>query len=260
MPRPHLLPLVVMFLGAGGLLICLAGIVAIWLLAAQLNRTTDLVFAGIDKSLVAVEQRTAAAQRHAAEMTITAQEVAQTLRERAADRIGDRATELAAVRLDIEQKAERLEDGLQQADLWLEIAVQSIHSVDRSLDALQSLGAPFTGEMVAALLEKLTALRTRLGEASTAVAELRTQAAGPTLAERRQELVQFAARLLATLGEIDTHLAELTARLAEMQTSANNLQARTHTKIALAKYAILALLAWLGVGQVSLCLQARRNH
>jgi hypothetical protein len=261
MPRPHHLPLLVMLLGAVGILICLAGIAAVWLLGARLDRTTDLVFAGIGKSLVAVQERAVAAQQHAAQMTITAQDVAQALRERTADKIGDKAAEFAAVRFDIEQKAERLEDGLQQADLWLEIAVQSIHSVDRSLEALQSLGAPLTGELVAALLEKLTALRNRLGEASAVVADLRTNAAdlaaGPTLAERRQRLAQFAARLLVTLGEVDTHLAELTTRLADLETNADNLQARTHTKIALAKYALLALLAWLALGQVSLCEHAR---
>jgi hypothetical protein len=252
------LPLVVVLLSALGILVCSGGVVAVWLLASQLDRTTEYLFDGVDKSLVAVRDRTVTAQKHAEELRVTTQEIAQALRER----VEGKASEL--VRLDIQERAGRLGQGLQQLDSWLEIATQSIASVDQGLEVLGSLGAPCAGDSVKTLIEKLASLQKHLQTATEAVTEIRTRATdlaeGPSLAERKKKLAQYAARLLLTLGEVDSHLTDFDARVADMQTNAEGLRSQTLGRIAIATYGLMALLVWLAIGQVSLCVHGWRSY
>ena len=60
MSSRHYLPLVVVLLGTLEMLVCAGGVVAVWSLASRLSRTTEYVFDGGDKSLVAVPGDTTA--------------------------------------------------------------------------------------------------------------------------------------------------------------------------------------------------------
>jgi (p)ppGpp synthase/HD superfamily hydrolase len=260
MSPKNYLPLIVLLLSAAGILVCAWGFFAVWSFGSRLNRTTEFVFAGVDKSLVTVGDRVLQTQQHAHEWKITAEHLQQALRERT----GKKVAQLAESRLNIQEDGQRLGEGLQQADAWLEMSTAAVQNVGQSLEILQSLGAPAPGNFVEALLEKLNGLRTNVQNASKTVSEIRQRAAdlaaGPSQAELREQLAQFAARLLVTLGDVDSQLAGLAARFDALQTNAESLQSQTQQRIAIAKFALIALLIWLAVGQVSLCVRGWRSY
>lgn len=257
--RNHL-PLFVVLLSVLGILVCAGGVVAVWSLGSRLSRTTVFVFEGVDQSLTAAGDRVLLAQQLAQQWKFTAEDLQQALRERAQEK----TAELVQSRLNIQKSAERLGEGLQQADAWLGMSTAAIQGVGQSLEILRSLGAPAPGDLVETLLEQLNGLRNQVQDAAETVSEISRRAAdmaeGPSAVERQGQLVQFAARLSVTLGDVDSHLAELAERISGMQSLAEELQPRTQHKIAAVKFGLIALLIWLAIGQVSLCIHGWRNY
>ena len=254
------LALFVLSLGFLGVIACVAGVAAVWSVGSRLSRTNENVFDAVDKSLVAVRDRVLKTQRRVQELKITSEDIRESLKNWTRKAASERLTSRLAVR----EKAEKLELGLQQVDLWLEMSGASIQGVQQALELGSSMGAPVDSEFVDPLLEKFASIRSQLKQATETVDGIRMRTAeiadDATLEERIDQAVQLALRVLVTLGEIDSRLGESANKLSEVQTKGQYLKSKTHSFIVIAQIAAVLLIAWMAAGQASLCLHGWKDY
>jgi hypothetical protein len=255
----RILPLLGLLLGMLGVGVCLVAIIIVWSTGSRLTQANDKVFNRIDKTLSAVQGRVLRAQKRVQESKISTEDIEQRVRALA----GKKASEQLVVRLELEDKAERLLLGLEQADQWLELSEDWIQGVEQTLELGNSLGAPVDVELVQPVLEQLGALRRQLKQSTDNVGGIRQRinklAEGEGLDERIDELVRFAVRVVATLSELDSRLGESAEKLTGAQNKAQHLESKTNTFIVLAGVCALLLVAWMLAGQASLCRQGWRG-
>ena len=215
---------------------------------------------GFDKSLAAVKDRILGVQRRVQELKITTDDVVQGLRNWTQKATSERLVR----RLAVAEKAEQLAKGLQQADQWLEMSQVAIQGVQQALELGSSMGAPVDDALAEPLLERLASLRSQLQKASEMVAGIRSRAAaiaeGASLEERIHQAVQLALRVVATLGESDSRLGEFADKFSEARTKGQHLKSKTHACIFIAQMGVVLLIAWMAVGQASLCLHGWKNY
>lgn len=242
-----------LLVGIFGVVACATATVVVWSTGSRLRQTNEKVFDGIDNSLAVVRDRVLVAQRHVQESIITTENIRKNVRSWTREEAGERL----ASRMELEEKAEQVVQGLQQADLWVEMSETSIQSVQQVFEVGSSLGAPLDAASVDPLLEKLKALRSQIKESTETVDGIRERAAkvaeGEELEDGVNQVVQLARRLAATLGEMDVRLGQSAEQLAETQTKGRSLQATTRSYIVTAEVGAVLLIAWMAAGQVSLC-------
>ncbi len=249
----RLLPLLATVLGLLGTVVCVAAIAVVWFAGSRLSETNEIAFDRIDNALAAVGVRVGDAQTRVEESKITTEDIRQSVR----SWTGKEANERLASRLDVEEKAQRLVAGLQQADVWLEASGASMQRVQQALVMGSSLGAPVNAELVDPLLEQLGEVRGRLQQTTETVDGIRERVTKTTedngLEGRVDELAQLAVRVVATLGEVDSRLGESAVKVADAQTNAQQLGSKTHTYIVAMGICAVLLIAWMMAGQVALC-------
>ncbi|MBX3414715.1 MAG: hypothetical protein KF708_18650 [Pirellulales bacterium] len=239
--------------GLLGLAGCLAVVVAAWLVGARVNHIAGQAFGAVDETLVAVEQRVAQTRAQVKTLTLTAQGIEQGLKdwaqEQALARVGER--------FDVERQAERLEAGLDQVDAWLELAESSVQFVDRALEVGNALGMSLPRDTAGSLLDELARLRTQLGEMEKPVERIREGVSGivdeHTRRQRVEQIVQLAARVMATLGALDAGIDRLELRLTEFETATRQARAATTWWIHAASFGMTLLVGWMAAGQGALC-------
>ena len=245
--------------GVFGLVVCAAAIVVVWSMGSRLNQANEKVFDRIDTSLTAVRERILGAQQRVQESRITTDDIRQSLRNWTREETSERL----ATRLKVGEKAEQLELGLRQADQWLETSEASIQGVQQAFEIVSSLGAPVDAGFVDPLLERLAALRRQLKQSTETAAAIRENMAKAAESEapeqRITQVAQFAQRVVATFGEIDTHLGQLLDRLSDTQTRGQHLKSKTHFSIVTAELCAVLLIAWMAAGQVCLCRHGWKN-
>jgi flagellin-like hook-associated protein FlgL len=248
-----LFPLLALSLGFLGVVACGAGIAVVWSAGSRLCRTNEKVFDQIDESLGNARDRVLDAQRRVQESKITTEDIQQSLK----NWTRKKSSEQLESRLAIGDKIETLSQGLHQADVWLELSGTSFQNVRRALEMGSSLDAPVDTDLVDPLIEKLAKLRSQLSQATETVDGIHERVAENSEGEPRQEridqAIQLALRALATLGQIDSRLGESSDRLSDTQTKGQQLKSRTDAYILAARIAAVLLLAWMAIGQVSLC-------
>src|SRR4029077_3494373 len=121
----RLTPLVAFWLGLLGVAACAAAVAVVWFAASRLSQTNDKVFASIDKSLAAVRDRVLSTAQRVQESKITTDDLATSVK----NWTREEASKRTISRLDLEEKADRLALGLEQADLWLEMSEASIQGL-----------------------------------------------------------------------------------------------------------------------------------
>jgi len=246
----YLLPLILGLIGFVG---CIAAIVGTWIVDARVNRVTENLFTAIDNSLVVAQQRIARTQGRVEALKVTSEEIERSVR----NWTKSAARERLASRLEIEERAERLASGLEQADDWLELAESSVRLVQHALEAASALGAQVQTEPTDHLLEELTSLRnqlTRAGEQVESMRDRSTEATEQNLpGEGLNRVAQSALRVIATLGSIDSRLENVRERLTEIQHLAQNAKTKLLCWVRTAAIGITLLIGWMAVGQASLC-------
>jgi hypothetical protein len=191
---------------------------------------------------------------------MTTEDIQQSLK----DFTRKKTSEQLETRLAIEKKTETLSQGLQQADLWLQLSSTSIQSVQEALLLGDSLGAPVDPSSVEPLIGKLANLQNQLTQVTELVDGVHERAAETAKGEPREERIEQAAglalRALATLGEVDARLGESATRLVETQTRGQQLKSKTHAYILAARVGLILLIAWMAAGQVCLCRSGRKAY
>ena len=212
-----LLSVLVLALGVLGFVICGAGIAAAWSVGNRLARTNEKVFDGIDQSLAAVRERILGAQQHIGESKITTVDIEESLRNWARLETNERLE----LRLEVEEKSERLVQVLRQASQWLELSDASFQGIQQALEVASSLGAQVDTTSFDTLLENLTRLRSQVEHATESVDGIRARAADTTedatREDRIEQAVQLALRVVVTFGEMDAHLGEFADKISETQ-------------------------------------------
>ena len=112
--------LLAMFLGFLGVIGCFLGAYAVWLAGSRLDRANDRVFAIVDRSLAAARDRVLSVQQRVQESKLTTDEIGKHLR----DWTAKQGAERVVARLEIEGKANKLAQKLQQADVWLALRIR----------------------------------------------------------------------------------------------------------------------------------------
>jgi len=252
-PTRRLLALVSLLLGGAGVVLCVAGILGVWLIGSRLIRVTEHVFANIDSAFVGVEERVAAAGERVRAAKITTEDLEEVLKDWAKREARDRLTS----RLGIEEKAERLTSGVQQADHWLAVSESSVQLVQQALELANSAGATVGTTPVDGLLVQLASFRSQLAEAAESVERIRSQTAEVDeqrpLEERIDRAVRLALRAIATLTSIDVGLGDFQSRLSEARTKVQQRETRTRRSIRIAMIGGTMLILWMALGQISLC-------
>ncbi len=247
------IPLLAWLLGLLGVAACAAAIAVVWSTGSQLSKTSENVFDGIETSFSVLRDRVLGAQSRVQELKIRTEDIGHGVK----NWTRKEATERLASRLELENKAEQLALALRQVDLWLEMSGASLQGVQQALEIASSLGAPADSAIVDPLLERLGALRRQLKQSTETVNALCEGTAKPTEGEaleaRISQLAQVALRVVATLGEIDSHLGEFSERLAATQIKGQHLKRKTHVYIVMAQICVAVLIVWMAAGQVSLC-------
>jgi len=245
----HLSKLLVCVLGV---ILCVAAGVIVWRVADRVNLANNKVFDVIDTALLTVRERVLDAGRRVQEAKITTDDVRQGVEAWARRELPQRI----ASRPEIENTVERLALGLQQVDRGLEISGTSVLSVQQALGFARSLDAPVDPALVDPLLEKLNLLRGRVSQSTETIDAIRARleqiATGESLEERLSRFAQLTLRVVATLSDIDTRLNEVADGLSATRTRAQDTRHRIGRYILIAEIGALALVAWMGVGQIFL--------
>jgi len=241
-----------LLLGIVGLVACIATIVGIWIVCARVNQVTENVFSAIDESLVVVRRRVLQTQDRVQSLKTTAEDV----EHRVTDWTKSETREQLTSRLGVQERAERLASGFEQADLWLELTQSSVQLVQQAL-AASSSGVPIQTDSADRLLEDLASLRQQLAEATKSVnriVEWSSEGDDDELNEARlNHVAQVAVRVLASVSSIDSRIENLGERLTEIQAETGSVKANSLWWIRMTAIGITLLVCWLAAGQGALC-------
>jgi hypothetical protein len=243
--------LLALILGASGMVACLAGSYAVFVLASGLHQANDSTFAMLDLGLTAAQARVRGLQQRAQRTQITATELAQHLQDWGTRKAKD---ELLA-RLELERRADKLEGQLDTVESWLATAIESTRSVQQVLELSQRAGAPVEPASLDGVLARLTSLSSTMQQTAGVLDEIRrftTSKEAEAEENRLQRARRLIARVLATLGDLETRLDELPPRLVELQTDIQQAQARVSQAIVRLTVAGCLVLAWIAAGQAAL--------
>jgi chromosome segregation ATPase len=235
-----------------GFLMCLAGIVGVWMVSGRVEAVADTIFSAADESLAFVNakmDRVKQAVDTSRQRVSGISKLAQRLRDETAD-----------ARKESESLLQALDEIFQQlkaAETWLDSCQGVAAGVSRVAEAVVS------SEYAASHDESTgIALAQRVQALSESVADILAK-----LQVVRQEIVEIrdsgrlarevAARIVARVTDLDGRLANVSARVekwdakvANTKASLNNLQQRVHWWMAVATVAITLMLAWFGVSQI----------
>jgi hypothetical protein len=254
----RVMALLALAFGFLGVVACLAGIYAAWLLGSRLKQTNERGFALLDRALASAQDRIRGVQQRIGDSKIRTGEIAQSLRDWSARE----AKERLVSRLEIENRAEKLAGHLQAAELWLETSTESMRGVQQIMELGNLVGAHVDLASLEEVLEKLTLLGSTLQQTERMVDGIREFAAGNADNSQENRVARarsLLGRLVLTIGEMDTRLEEAVARFSELQANAKNLKARMSSYILLTTIGGYLLLAWIAAGQAALCLYGCKN-
>lgn len=238
--------------GTSGIVACAAAVVCVLLYGGRLAGVNADVFAGMDKSLTAVHGRVQDVRRRVQDMTTTTGEVGAGLK----NRTQRQAAERVASRLNIEEKAGQLAQGMERAGQLMEMSEASLQGLAQTFEAVGSMGVPVDGALFDPLIGKVSALRGGFEQATGVVEGIRERAADLDAAEPRQErveqAVQLVDRVVATMSDLESKLTELADKVSAMQTKGQSLRARIAIVIRAAQLVAILALVWMAAGQASL--------
>lgn len=243
--------LLAILFGSLGLLACGAGVYAVWLAADRLERANRVAFDAADRGLGYAETRVKAARDRVREAKIATDEVA----ERVGHWSARQAIERAATKFELGRKANTLTDRLRTADVWMETASETLTDLRQVMELARTFGANVDPATIDELVARLVTARGAVQQVSGTIAEIRafaTAADGPADDSRAAGVAGAAARILATVTEVEARLEAGAARIAELRTEAENWRNAITRGIFWASVLCYGVLAWIAAGQFAL--------
>ena len=251
-----------------GLLLCLSGIVGVWIVKSRVAAVCTAAFSAADESLDFVNAKL---DRVKQALEKSRQRVSGI--SRAVERLRD---EKANARKESEPLLQALDEVFQQlkaAESWLDSCHAVASGVSRVSEAVVSSEYAASHEASAGI-----AIAQRMQELSKSVEDVLAR-----LQAVRQELIQIrdtgrlareiAASVVAHVADLDGKLANLSARLEKVdvkvertKTFCADLGMKVERWISIATVALTILLAWFGISQISMTgrgwrlMQEKRHH
>ncbi len=245
--------------GRLGILLCVAGCLGVWYVESRIDLARERIFERIDQSLSGINGRLDETQELAEKLKLDVTEIEQHMRDWSTNVAKDRVVE----RFEVEQRAQQLTAGLQQAELMLDLSREMVESVRQALEMGADVGLSTKAEIVDPLLERIASITESLSDAGKTVEILAQQIGegrdGELRAERSEQAATITARLLATFVDVDSRIAGFRDRLTEAQDAIKQLNAVTHTRIIAAAVCGTLCLLWMGAGQFCLWRWARNR-
>lgn len=240
-------------LGATGLLLCVAAVAGVWYCEWRMDRARQKAFERVDQLLDRSADRLLQVQSLATDSKVSLEDVQQRLK----DWTKAEASERIASRLAIEARVDRLAAGLREGGMLLDACRDAVQHIRQTLELGAELGLAIDASVVDPLLERLVVLT---GELDDAVAA--TETLGERLGERPQDepnrgrlgqIAEVVAKLLATFGVVDSHIAALGTRLSDSQAAIIQFNATVRTRLLTVAVCATVFLAWMASGQLCLC-------
>ncbi|HEY3395300.1 MAG TPA: hypothetical protein VGK58_21545, partial [Lacipirellulaceae bacterium] len=119
-------------LGVTGIVVCLAGIVCIWLAASRLQRVNSEVFGKLDQLVAQVDRRADQARDAVGDTRDLVDELKQTLHDSASDLVAERV----ASRPEIDNLEQRLASAMERADGLVELSTSTAELIEQLLVSL----------------------------------------------------------------------------------------------------------------------------
>ena len=237
-----------------GLLLCLSGIVGVWMVKSRVTAVCTAAFSAADESLDFVKAKLDRVQH-----TLVKSRQRVSGISRAAERLGD---EKANARRESEPLLQALDEVFQQlkaAESWLDSCHAVASGVSRVSEAVVSSEYAASHEDSAGI-----AIAQRMQELSASVTDVLAKVQAV-----RQELIQIrdtgrlarkvAANVVAHVADLDGKLANLSARIEKVdakvehtKTFCADLGKKVERWINIVAVALTILLAWFGISQISM--------
>ena len=240
------------FLGCVGVVACVAAAIVVWTLAARLQQSAARAFDRIDQSLVGLRSDSSKCSNASRQLRITVNDIETSLKD---------WTQQAAVRRLAEEfkaaeKVERVASTLQQTDNLLELSEFSLGMVNELLAVVPSRGTTSDSTTIDQLLQEIASLRSVCADAGQLLTKIKKRVAEvsdeKSLAERIEQVMPLAARVLSTVVSLHTRLQSLSERIPVAQSRLHELKARTRRWILAGTLVLNLLMVWMAAGQVAL--------
>ncbi len=237
-----------------GLLLCIGGIIGVWMVKARVGALGNAAFSAADESLAFVDAKI--------------DRVKQALdksRQRVSG-ISKGAERLKDAQADVRKESEPLLHALDEVFQQLKAAESRLESSQAAAQGVARVAEAVVSSEYAASHEDSTgiALAKRVQELSEMVAEALAQ-----LQVLRQEILdlldserfarEVAVRIVARVADLDKGLASISARIerfdakvANTRASIGELQRRIHWWIAVAAVVVSAVFVWFGISQIGM--------
>ena len=247
-------------LGVTGLVVCVAGIVGVWFVASRLQRANSKVFHQVDQLVAQVDRRAEQARDAVGDTRDLVDELKQTLRDSATDRVAERVASLPKM----DNLEQRLASAMERADGLVQLSTSSAELIEQLLVALADFASERDVDLTRSneLMASIQSVRESLGNASERLSEIQSR-----LAEIRQkgdmennlpQIVQLSLGIVAKLDVVQDQIAAFRERLDETKIRLNQLQNRLHAWIFSGQFLILLVIAWAGAGQYCLLIYSWR--
>ncbi len=252
--------LILVGLGAMGMVACLAGLVGHWIAAARLQQINSRLFGRVDELVVQVDQRAIQAQGAVGRTRNLFNGLKQTLQESAKDLLAERIASLP----EIDNIQLRLESAMERSEELMAVSASTVELTDQLLATVGVVMSEKSADQQSSsdLVATIQSIRESLADASTRLADLQRR-----LSDIRQkrnveinlsEIAKQSLGIFAKLDVVQTRIAALHSRLDQTKSRMAQLQNRISRSIVAGQCLIVLLIAWISAGQFCLLLQGRR--
>ena len=248
-------------LGATGIVVCLAGIVGVWFVASRLQQFNSKLFGQVDQLVAQVERRADQARDAVGETRDLVDELKQTLRDSATDRVAERVASLP----EIDNLEHRLVSAMERADGLVQLSTSAAELIEQLLVARADFASERDVDLrrSSEMMASIQAVRESLGNASESLSEVQGR-----LAEFRQkrdsqdnfpQIMKLSLGIVAKLDVVQNQIADFRGRLNEMTIRLVQLENSLKAWIFWSQFLFLLLIAWAGAGQYCLLVYGLAN-
>lgn len=252
--------LLLVMLGALGIVVCLAGIAGVWMVASRVQQVNSKVFSQAEQLIAQVDRRAAQTCDAVGGTRDLIDELKQTLRESATELLAERIASLP----EIENLERRLASAMERADGWVQVSASTAELIEQLLATIGAVASERNVDLKgsAGLMVTIRSARESLANASERLADVQRR-----LAEIRQkrdvnvnlsQIMKLSLDILAKLDVVQEQIAAFRTRLDETKNRLGKLQDRIRVWVFVGHCLIVLLIGWGGAGQYCLLLHGWR--
>lgn len=246
-------------LGVLGVVLCVAGLVAVWVYYPLGQEKTEEIYAKIDETLEQADERIQIARERVVTINAMTADFRTSLTEWLTDRQLDQEH--------VGRRAEIIAAHLHQARDGLDFAASFLQKVRSAQRVAHPFKKETDTEQLDVLLQELAKVQEHVAEVVNSVDEIRQQAAesGDT-AQLEATIEQALGKIVQVMEIIDSaeeKLETLSSKVTGARSKAEELEARVQRDLRWGRAGASIVLPWMALGQIALCILGWRratNH